>query len=443
MKIFSRKNIKKINRFAGYLILTIAVIQLHCAQDSSSPQFKRQIPWTGKGVWIKMDPHTHTSFSDGRYSLAKVVEQAANFGCDAIAITDHGDGNLDAATPAYFQAIQEARQTHPDMIILSGLEWNIPPYGGDEHVNVIISPGANEEKILAEFKIRFDDYKREQHEAKLALDGLKWLESNFTSGMVLPVVVYNHPSRKDSSSMENVADYEKWRSANNLLIGFSGAPGHQREGKYKIGSYTHEEETIDRWDPVAARIGDAWDVLLQKGYDVFAALSVSDFHNDFKRGLHDFWPGEFSETWVYAPERSAEGILRALRAGAFFGEHGFIVREVNFTVTAPGLSRPAAVGEIISVATGSEIIVNLTCQIPATDWERKANRLDFIELISITNKDARVVAKRPPASGDTVLTEKITVPKGGLILRARGGREIEDDPNQLFYTNPIRIETGN
>ena len=37
------------------------------------------------------------------------------------------------------------------------------------------------------------------------------------------------------------------------IDGFAGAPGHQ--GNKPIGSYTYKELPIDRWDPVAARIG--------------------------------------------------------------------------------------------------------------------------------------------------------------------------------------------
>ena len=106
---------------------------------------------------------------------------------------------------------------------------------------------------------------------------------------------------------------------------------------------------IDRWDPVAARVGDAWDTLLHDGLDVWAAYAPSDFHTESLADLGDYWPGQFAETWVYAPERSSAGILRALHAGSFFGDHGRIVREAELHVGATGLARPAGAGEVISV----------------------------------------------------------------------------------------------
>src|SRR5437762_13058373 len=69
--------------------------------------FVRQVPWYGKGVWLKADTHTHTRFSDGDRTVAEVAEKAAQFGCDVVAITDHGDSNLNGATPEYFDAIEQ------------------------------------------------------------------------------------------------------------------------------------------------------------------------------------------------------------------------------------------------------------------------------------------------------------------------------------------------
>src|SRR5205085_128756 len=120
---------------------------------------------------------------------------------------------------------------------------------------------------------------------------------------------YNHPSRQDASSMENVPDVLAWRKVNDLVIGFEGAPGHQ--GSKAIGSYHYKVKPIDRWDPVVATVGDAWDTLLGQGIDVWGAQAHSDFHNDSPSGLNDYWPGQFSETWLYAPDRSANAVLRA------------------------------------------------------------------------------------------------------------------------------------
>ena len=197
---------------------------------------------------------------------------------------------------------------------VSGLEWNVPPYGGREHATVLVPDGPSEGARLAEFRQRFDDYDRADESKATAEAGLDWLAGIAHDLPLTPVVIYNHPSRKRTSSRSNVDDMVRWRSASDVVIGFEGGPGHQ--GRLPFGSYSDKEPTIDRWDPVVARPGDAWDQLLQRGYDVHGAVASSDFHNDNPADLNDFWPCQFAETWYYVPEKTVSGVLRAMRAGS-------------------------------------------------------------------------------------------------------------------------------
>ncbi len=400
-------------------------------------RFTREVAWAGRGTWIKVDTHIHTTFSDGAHSAAAVVAKAIEHGCRAVAITDHADRNLKAASPEYEAAIQALRSAHPEIVILAGLEWNVPPWDGDEHAVVLVPPGPNEWKTLAEFKDRFDDFKRLAENKVIVEEALKWLAENGGDRNLPPVVVYNHPSRKDLKSIENVADVERWYSVNDVVVSFEGGPGHQ--GNTPLGSYEYKEELIDRWDPVVARVGDAWDTLLQKGIDLGGALATSDFHNADRGALSDFWPGQFSETWLYVPEVSAAGVLRALRAGTLAGVHGHIARNVELTVEAVGLSRPAMAGEAIEVSPGSSVTVTLGVDVPERDWQKQPNKLDAIELIAITSEKVEIVASRPPLAGRQVLREVVAVPPGGVVLRARGRRIVADGPDLMFYTNPIRV----
>ena len=97
----------------------LALAASACGSEVAAPRFVREIPWHGRGVWLKADTHIHTEFSDGGYDLRDVVAKAAGHGCDVVAVTDHLDVNLDAATPEYFAAIEAARNAHPQMAILA------------------------------------------------------------------------------------------------------------------------------------------------------------------------------------------------------------------------------------------------------------------------------------------------------------------------------------
>lgn len=382
------------------------------------------------------ETHIHTRFSDGSHHADEVASKAVEYGCEAIAITDHADRKLKAATPEYYAAIGAIRSTHPQLVVLAGLEWNIPPYRGREHATVLFPSDTPEENLLAEFKRRFDDYTRDDPTPPVE-DALTWLATGASGQSGPPVVLYNHPSRKDASSLENVDDVVRWRAVNRLVAAFEGAPGHQ--GKPPIGSYEGKEVPIDRWDPVVARAGDAWDALLLRGVDFHGAIASSDFHNANPDGFADFWPCQFAETWYFVPERTASGLFRALRAGSFFGAHGHIVRNVELSVSAAGLSRPAVAGESIEVPLASSVTVAIRALVPDRDWEGQPNHLDAVEVFVITPDGVTVRTTEVAGAGLVDVRELVTVGEAGAVIRARGRRIVPEGPDLMFYTNAIRI----
>jgi hypothetical protein len=392
------------------------------------------IDWAGKGTWLRADFHTHTTFTDGAHSVDEVVAAALRHGCDAVAITDHGDGGLKGATKEWTEAIGAARAAYPGLIVVTGMEWNVPPGKGQEHATVLFPSQMESLETLAPFKAAFDDENKEGENPDLALRGFAALEPQRSSA-ASAVVFFNHPSRRpDSTSAPKLTIEALLKAAPGTLIGFEGAPGHQRSTP--LGSYPGNVMLRDRWDPLAADPDNAWDQWLRKGLNVWGAIANSDFHNE----SGDFWPCEFASTWVYAPDRSVNGIIRAMRAGSFFAEHGHIATEVSLQAQLAGLIRPVFAGETVSASVGTEITVSLKMKVPATDYLGRENRIDAVELIGISPTETRVVWSAAPGETDALNTV-VRVPAGGIVLRARGRRDLDNETALMFYTNPIRITT--
>jgi hypothetical protein len=220
-------------------------------------------------------------------------------------------------------------------------------------------------------------------------------------------------------------------AAPSVLIGIEGGPGNQRGtpiGLYPAGVMT------GRWDPLVAEAGGIWDQWILRGSDIWGAIANSDFHNE----TTGYWPCEFATTWVYAPDRTVDGVIRALRAGSFFGEHGHIVSSVTFQANLPGLTRPAQTGETVSAPVGSKATVSLHVAASATDFLGRPNRIDTVELIALSRGTTESLYSGPP-SGPAAFSVDVTVPPGGIAVRARGRRHVAGEPPLEFYTNPIRI----
>ena len=174
---------------------------------------------------------------------------------------------------------------------------------------------------------------------------------------------------------------------------------------------------------------------LAAGDDLWGALATADFHSE---GNGDYWPCQFSATWVYAPSRSINGVLQALRAGAFVGVHGGIAEEVMLMLTSDGLPRAAMAGERVHVPAGHQATVELRARVPATDWAGQPNHLDVVDIIGVTTSGTAVLHSGPLDRNGS-LRYTLTVPPGGIVIRARGRRVVEDGPDLLFYTNQIAI----
>ena len=410
-------------------------------RSTSAPAITRSIPWHDSGVWLAADLHTHTRFSDGGHTPQELADKAVEHGCDVLAITDHTDAELKAATPEYHAAIAEVRTRTPGLVVLTGLEWNVPPGKGQDHAIVLLPPeSAASAEHTGEFKRRFDDWDKKGENPELAREAFAWLHGKPPAGASaadLPVVFLNHPSRH-AKNVAAVAQQLDWlaQAGRTVFIGMEGAPGHQNATP--LGAYGSRLKPDDRWDPAVAPPDAAWDGRLAADVPLWGALANSDFHGESNG---DYWPCQFSTTWLYAPERTAAGALRALRAGTFAGVHGGIARQIELRLAAPGLPRSALAGETVRLPQGTTAVLEVRARIPKVDWAGQANRVDLVELVGVTQAGTSVVHSAPPDSDGSVWHE-LVVPPDGLIIRARGRRVVDDGPDLLFYTNPIVVRTA-
>ncbi len=423
------------------LATTAALALLGCQRTTSLPPatFVRTINWAGSGVWLKADTHVHTKYSDGNVSLAEVVRRADSFGCKVLAITDHADSDRGATSEDYFLALEKARKTYPHLALFAGLEWNVPPWQGREHATVLIPPGVHERKLLRDFQVLFDDYQRSGRDPSLAVNAVNWLKQHSYGIGGLPIVLYNHPSRKRLLNESFAKEFAGLSKGSEIAVGFEGGPGHQESEP--IGAYEGPQPTIDRWDAAVAKIGGSWDELLMQQQPIWGALATSDFHNADPLRPDDFWPGQFSETWLYAASETPQAALEALRCGSFFSAHGHIARNVQLQVATDQLPRPAVAGEAIQVLPGTSVRVSLDMVVPDRDWRGDKNLIDEVELIAITKNEAASVHRKRPTPGTTAFEVVFQVPAGGVTFRARGRRTLADTDDLLFYTNPVQVLT--
>lgn len=396
-----------------------------CGIGKRDAEFVRTIDWMPADRWLLADTHMHTRFSDGRLEVADLVRGAMLHGCQAIAITDHSDRGSASATEEYFEAIELERASRAFPIIVSGLEWNVPPYGGREHVNILVHPDL--EPALMALKVFPGDQPASQGFSALA--GRRRQPHDI-------VAFYNHPARRDQDIEENYRDYLTWAADTDVLVGFEGGPGHQKDEP--PGDYAELIDTVDGWDPVVAEVGGVWDRLLDEGRDVWGALATSDFHQD--RG--DYLPCEFSRTHVAVPERTVDGLLQGLRAGAFWAEMGPFLERLDFTVDAPGLVVPAAPGEVFSLGSPGTLTVTVKMT-PAAEFVSEDISVEIIGNVQTGMPEVLGADVSTPQS--RVLSWSIDRPVAGAdgdsaYLRVRVRAKGREGARTLAaYSNAVRI----
>ncbi|MEW2471515.1 phosphoesterase [Streptomyces sp. NPDC046994] len=444
-------------------------------------------PGNSRGrVWRAGDHHVHSEYSgefdtstnppkfikgaDAVYPIVTNAIMAKNFGLTWAMCTDHGGPNhskvnLEQAYPDLLRS----RRLVPEVLQFWGMEFDAPAL---DHHTLMIPRHDDEAKMLHDLESRFatrDAFPSDpgrNTEAKM-VEFLKYAKDLRQK----PLVIAHHASRSATGlGVWGQDTPREFRNGNNaapdIYVGFEGAPGHQAgplnggaRGGY--GNYP----THGGYDQMTARVGGLWDSLLGEGRRWWIT-ATSDSHVHWTRGGSDFWPGEYSKTYVLARQDYAD-IMDALRNGRIFVTTGDLITSLDLTARSQG--KGAAVGETITVSRRNRTDVEIEIRFrPLEDTNHngdrpQVSRVDLItghitgragSLDADTNPTTQVVARFGPKDWhkqgkEYVVKHTLRNVETDMYARVRGTNTDEAEPladgkespweDLWFYSNPVFV----
>lgn len=451
-------------------------------------------------VWQAGDHHVHSWYSvswkpaadgksppepvkggDSNHPITTNAKKAAQFGLRWMVATDHGGPNHSRFNRDFaYPEVLQARKDTKGLLVFFGMELDTP---AAEHSSVIIPHTPAERDAL--FGVESGYNRREpwpedpawNTEARMieALRHMKGLDAP-------PVVIANHPSRtatgKGQYGLVSPQELRNWNdAAPEVAVGMEGAPGHQANGLKADGSPDPSAgsrgayvryPTLGGFDQMTAQLGGFWDSMLGEGRRWWVT-ATSDSHRHYTEGGNDFWPGEYSKTYVKA-QHTYDDVLDGLRNGRVFVTLGDLVSQADVTVqTADGRSR-AEIGGTLKVRKGSDVTVVIRLRDPAGPnfggRSPEVARVDLIRSEIGPRLADRAADRNPRARVERRFTAGDWVREGEMIsiaytlknvveptyVRIRGTNRAEelepeaDPPGEdpwsdlWFYANPVFIE---
>lgn len=216
----------------------------------------------GSGVWLTGDLHAHSTYSDGDSSVAAVIGNVERLGFDFFALSDHDHKDMKGVITHWFDPGFRSEK----LVLLHAVEWSTR-YG---HANL--------------FSTRPFPYE-EFWQANRAKDST-WMHDIAARENLF--VSVNHPIAYRGISWRLPVDdrleaVEIWNSTYRFIVRNTGS------------------------------VHGFWDDLLKKGRRV-VGLGGGDTH--FLKGpLKYVVQHGVPSTWVFSEDKTAEGLLAAMRAG--------------------------------------------------------------------------------------------------------------------------------
>ena len=448
-----------------------------------------------KASWIAGDHHIHSRFSvsfdadtdplktspiiggGAIYPIPMNALMARRSGLSWMVATDHGGPNHSKVNleKAYPELVL-SRELVPEVIQFFGLELNPP---GADHSSLIIPNDDNEAQQLFVLESKFDRAEvfpidPERNTEPRMIQALEFMDKLKPK----PILIANHPSRSAQKGkqygLDDPAELRKWNdTAPEVSVGMAGAPGHQAatlnpDNTPKLkgfrGGYGRLP-TRGGFDPMTARLGGFWDSMLGEGRHWWITAN-SDSHVHYTEGGSDFWPGEYSKTYVYA-EKSYDAILEGIRSGRVFVTTGDLISELD--ISAQFGNKTAQIGGSLEVSSGTDVGITIKLKDPEKNNHHQDNpvvtRVDLI-IGKVTGPGSDPTHDRNPStrvvhrfnqdnwsvnSEYKTMTYNLKNVTGSLYLRVRGTNttELEPEPDPpgedpwtdlWFYSNPIFIQ---
>lgn len=450
---------------------------------------------TSERQWLAGDHHVHSWFSvslkpgadpsqpptlvkagDAVNPITTNARMAAKHGLAWMVATDHGGPNHSKLNrdEAYPELLRSRIET-PGVLQFWGMELDTP---AAEHSSLILPRSPEERDALFGIESRYN--RREPWPADPARDQEAFMLEALRHMKALkkpPVVIANHPSRSATGmggyGLVSPSELRNWNdTAPDVAVGMEGAPGHQASSLNPDGSLKPQGDrggysrapTLGGFDQMTAKLGGFWDSMLGEGRRWWVT-STSDSHRHYTDGGDDFWPGEYSKTYVKAA-RTYDDVLDGLRNGRVFVTLGDLVSEVDVTASVPGAK--AEIGGRLEVPAGSDVTVVIRVRDPAgKNFGGRSPSVARVDLIqgdirgpasdrtADANPTTRVVRAFTPTSwvreGEVLsMVHVLKDVRGSVYVRVRGtsGDEVEPLPDPLgedpwsdlwFYANPIFI----
>lgn len=329
--------------------------------------------------WLPGDHHVHSRYSvgwdrdssppapiiggDAIYPIPMNALMGRTFGLRWMVATDHGGPNhskvnLERAWPE----LQMARRAVPEVIQFYGMELDSP---GADHSSIIMPHSHDEAEHLHEVESRFAKYDAwpadsTRDRPSRMLDALRAMRDLPKR----PVVIAHHPSRSATGvgawGLDAPSELRDWNdAAPDVAVGMEGSPGHQAMALDRTGAVTprgarggySRSPTLGGFDQMTAIVGGFWDSMLGEGRHWWITAN-SDSHRNWREGGGDFWPGEYSKTWVWA-QPDHDSVLDGIRNGRVFVALGDLISGLHVTARVAGGSASAAIGGTLDVPRGS------------------------------------------------------------------------------------------